>query len=444
MSRAAFADHLRARLGPAAAAPPALLHRLAARNTPPYAAALAPPDAAAVAEALELCAQEGWPVRPAGAGTWLEPRGEPGESGESGDPGGPGEDDTPVLISTMRLNRIVEHEPADLVVGVEAGVSTGALAAQLTRHGQWLPLDPPVAEPATIGAVVAQGSAGPLRAGHGTPRDLALGVRIATGDGRLVHFGGRVVKNVAGYDGVRLTVGSGGTLGVITEVYLRVRGAPRDDRTIVVGLGAGAGAAARGADLALEIRDQVGCDALELVSPAVAAALGLGASWTLVARLTGGEAAVQEGVDRLKWVAERASRTVGGAVSEVGAEPWSRLALLESDAGVAVRLTGRPTSLVEGLGPVAELAEGPEGGWLCAAHAADGVIRVWRPESAPLERATARLPIPAIGGWTARSDRLPVHLEVPRVRRREGVRELTRKIRAVFDPRGILAAGGGQ
>lgn len=428
MSRApaSFARHLLARLGPGAAAPAALESRARAHRTLAYAAVVAPPDAEAVAETLRLCTEEGWPVQAAGGATWLGAY--------------PGSDrqEPPVVISTARLDRVIEHEPADLVIGVEAGVSLAALASRLTGQGQWLPLDPPAVAPATIGAVVALGSAGPLRAGHGTPRDLALGIRIATGDGRLLHFGGRVVKNVAGYDGVRLVVGSGGTLGIITEVYLRVRGAPRDDRTVLVRLGERTGAARRGAELALEIRDQVGCDALELLGPRVAAGMGIGPGWSLLARLAGGEAAVLEGVERLKWLAERASRAVGGAVSDVSGEVWERLAELEADADTALRLTGLPTTLAA----AADALEEAFSDWHCAAHAADGVIRLWLPEvsahEADARLAGADLP----GDWTVRYDRAPAGVASPAAARSAAVTELTRRIRAAFDPAGVLVGGG--
>ena len=116
----------------------------------------------------------------------------------------------------------IEHEPADLTAIVPGGVTLGALDAQLAATGQRLPLDPPLAEQATLGGLLAVGTGGPLQTRHGLPRDFVLGMTVLRADGELVKAGGRVVKNVTGYDLMRLWCGSLGTLGIITSVALRV------------------------------------------------------------------------------------------------------------------------------------------------------------------------------------------------------------------------------
>ena len=116
----------------------------------------------------------------------------------------------------------VEHEPADLTAVAPAGVTLGALDAQLAASGQRLPLDPPKAEGATLGGVLAVGTGGPLRTRHGLPRDFVLGMTVLRADGELVKAGGRVVKNVTGYDLMRLWCGSLGTIGIVTSVAVRV------------------------------------------------------------------------------------------------------------------------------------------------------------------------------------------------------------------------------
>src|SRR5690606_26707295 len=166
-------------------------------------AVVSPPDADGVAAVLELCSAEGWTVEPAGAGTWLDHGRAPARSAD-------------IVLSTRRLRGRIDSEPADLVVGTDAGVPLERLQQRLASDGQELALDPPYAGDATIGATIATAAAGPLRAGYGTARDHVLGLEVVTGDGRRIHFGGRVVKNVAGYDGVRLLTGSRGTLGIIT------------------------------------------------------------------------------------------------------------------------------------------------------------------------------------------------------------------------------------
>jgi len=120
-----------------------------------------------------------------------------------------------VGIETTRLNRVVEYEPADLTVTVEAGMRFAELQRTLGEQGQFLALDPPVEEGATIGGVIATNASGPLRFAFGTARDLVIGTRVANPGGTVTHAGGRVVKNVAGYDLNKLYIGSLGTLAVI-------------------------------------------------------------------------------------------------------------------------------------------------------------------------------------------------------------------------------------
>jgi glycolate oxidase FAD binding subunit len=125
-----------------------------------------------------------------------------------------------VVADMTRMNRILEHAAGDLVVQAEAGVTLGQLSEVLAEKGQRLALEGPPA--ATVGGVVATGAAGPLRLRYGTPRDLLIGITVVRPDGRVAHSGGKVVKNVAGYDIGKLFAGSLGTLGLITEVTFRL------------------------------------------------------------------------------------------------------------------------------------------------------------------------------------------------------------------------------
>lgn len=135
----------------------------------------------------------------------------------------PGADD--LGMSTAALTEIVDHVPADLTITVGAGLPVAELEAHLADHGQEWPQHGALAG-ATVGGVLARAVSGPRRLGHGPVRDSVLGVALATGGGRLVHAGGRTVKNVSGYDIPRLVVGSWGALGVITEVTLKLWPAP--------------------------------------------------------------------------------------------------------------------------------------------------------------------------------------------------------------------------
>ncbi len=138
-----------------------------------------------------------------------------------------------IALSTHALSKIVEYHPADLVITVEAGVTLGAIQAELARHGQWLPWDVPLAAQASVGGLLASGAVGSLRLGYGPPRDWTLGMCVALGDGRLVRSGGKVVKNVAGYDTHKLQIGALGTLGVIVEATFKLAPLPECRQTIL-------------------------------------------------------------------------------------------------------------------------------------------------------------------------------------------------------------------
>jgi glycolate oxidase subunit GlcD len=185
----------------------------------PVAILVTPGSVAEVCEIMRLAAEERYAVVPAGAGTWLDA----GNSLERAD----------LILSTQRLNRIIEHEPADLVAITEAGVTFRDFNHQLFLKGQWLPLDPPDDGGATIGGVVATGLSGPQQLGYGTPRRHVIGMKVVRADGSLIKVGGRVVKNVAGYDLCKLFTGSYGTLGVIVEVNFKLRPVPLETRTIL-------------------------------------------------------------------------------------------------------------------------------------------------------------------------------------------------------------------
>lgn len=139
-----------------------------------------------------------------------------------------------VALVTTGLDRVVEYIPADMVITVEAGATLGAIQAELARHNQWLPWDPPLPNQATIGGLLASSASGPLRLGYGSPRDWTLGLRVALGDGRIVKSGARVVKNVAGYDAHKLHLGALGTLGVIVEATFKLAPLPAHRQTILI------------------------------------------------------------------------------------------------------------------------------------------------------------------------------------------------------------------
>jgi FAD/FMN-containing dehydrogenase len=168
---------------------------------------------------MRFAASEGLAVVPAGAKTWLDA----GNLLARAD----------VILSTRRMDRLVSHEPADLVATVEAGMTFHDFQKQLAAAGQWLPVDSPGDEKATVGGVVATGSSGPQAFGNGPLRSFVIGLRAVLADGRQIKTGGQVVKNVAGYDLAKLFTGSLGTLSVITELTFKLRPRPAETRTIV-------------------------------------------------------------------------------------------------------------------------------------------------------------------------------------------------------------------
>jgi FAD/FMN-containing dehydrogenase len=135
-------------------------------------------------------------------------------------------------VSAARMNRILEHEPGDLTAIVEAGLRLSELQAALEPHGQMLALDPP-GDP-TIGACLAADLSGPRRHRYGAMRDLVIGVTVVLADGTVASSGGKVVKNVAGYDLGKLFSGSRGRLGLIARVALRLHARPAASATVVV------------------------------------------------------------------------------------------------------------------------------------------------------------------------------------------------------------------
>lgn len=183
------------------------------------AAVVTPASESDLAAALACAARHGAAVAPRGGGSKVGLGAPPAR--------------LDLVLSTARLDGIVAYEPADLTVTVQAGMPLARLQQVLRNHGQMLPVDPPAADRATVGGIVSAGAMGPRRLLYGSLRDLVLGMRVALADGRVIRCGGRVVKNVAGYDMCKLFTGALGTLGVITEVTFKVRPLPEAQATLV-------------------------------------------------------------------------------------------------------------------------------------------------------------------------------------------------------------------
>ena len=173
---------------------------------------IVPADKSEMQDVLRIAAERNVSVIPAGSGSKLGIGNVVPEIG--------------IVVSTRHLNKVIEYEPADLTVTVESGMRLSDLQKELAIHRQYLPLNPPYADNCTIGGIVATNSSGPLRLRHGTARNLVLGLHVMLTNGTVVKSGGKVVKNVAGYDLNKLYIGSYGTLGIITEVSLKLSPLP--------------------------------------------------------------------------------------------------------------------------------------------------------------------------------------------------------------------------
>ena len=175
---------------------------------------VSPGSAEEISEILKLASSEHWTVVPVGGMGWIRSTAN-------------------LVVSTLRLNQIIEHEPADLIAIAQAGVTLNHFNARLAENGQWLPLDPPDDGRATLGGVVATGIGGPQQFGYGRPRGSVIGMKVVLADGSIIKAGGRVVKNVAGYDLCKLFTGSFGSLGIITELNFKLRPRPAREATVI-------------------------------------------------------------------------------------------------------------------------------------------------------------------------------------------------------------------
>ena len=170
-----------------------------------------------------------------------------------------------IVLATTDLEPLIDHRPDDLTVTVGAGVTLGALRERLSAAEQWLPLDPPLASQRTIGGILATDLSGPLSLSQGFARDLVIGMKVAGPSGEVTKSGGRVVKNVTGFDLAKLHIGAMGTLGIILEVSFKVWPLPKADTTLVAGYSSLADAVAAVQEL---LASHAAPDAAEIVASA--------------------------------------------------------------------------------------------------------------------------------------------------------------------------------
>ncbi len=338
-----------------------------------------------------------------------------------------------VALRTAALNSVLEYEPADMTATVEAGISMGDLASALAEHGQFLPFDAP--SDASLGGVLAAAVSGPSRHAYGLPRDWLLGCRIALADGTLVRAGGRVVKNVAGYDLPRLIVGSLGTLGVIVEATVKVTPLPAVEETLL--------ALQASASAAIDAASEAGSRGLALTAVAVldgGAASRCGAAvdesgWRAAYRVAGGVAAVARTKDELGTLAGGEDAAV--LASQQATAFWS--SMLEPLGDIELTITVPPAAL---RGLVDLLPEGRAG---VVAYPTGGKLRVGldsadAEETASSVRALREAALRAGGS-------LVVNAAPPGVKQAVAVwgdiaaLAIMRRMKQEFDPRSTLNPG---
>jgi glycolate oxidase FAD binding subunit len=225
-----------------------------------------------------------------------------------------------VELHTTRLDRVIEHSPADMVVTVEAGITLEALQAELAKSRQFLPLDPFNSPGHTVGGLLATGWSGPLRLRYGSARDFLIGIRIAMPDGTLATAGGRVVKNVSGYDLMKLHYGALGSLGVIVAASFKVFPRPLHEVTV---------------------ESQGGWDAATaaLAAPMAPCAVELFSDGRVLARYLGSRGAVDRVSGGLGWTSVDARVWAGH--SNRSFERWARIAVPRSELRRVLESLGR-------------------------------------------------------------------------------------------------------
>ncbi|HYW51768.1 MAG TPA: FAD-binding oxidoreductase [Gemmatimonadaceae bacterium] len=303
-----------------------------------------------VADLMRDAMRTGEPMRICGGGTWHS-CGAPVTATRT--------------LSLRALSGIVGYVPGDLTLTALAGTSLAELAHVTAAHGQWLGIDPAGSRHGTIGATIATASAGPLSHAFGTPRDLVLGVEAVTGYGERVAPGGRVVKNVAGFDLVRLYTGSWGTLGPIMSVSLRLRALPVHDVTFALTVDGPGHLGTLTSALRASTVSLLACEWLDGRS---ARSFGAGdGNDVVLVRLGGNDAFIRGQQARLEAVAQ---------CTPCDPAVWGRLATLDDDAHSVVRFSGAIASLPQRIERLRDAAGAAAASVSMHATIARGVVRV--------------------------------------------------------------------
>lgn len=337
-----------------------------------------------------------------------------------------------IALDTRGLNAVVEHAARDMTVTVQAGITLKALADVLVTENQWLPIDVPNPDTATLGGAVAANLSGPRRLGHGTFRDYILGISVVTDDGVEVKGGGRVVKNVAGYDLMKLHTGALGTLGVITQLTLKVK--PKPETTAVVTFGVSG--AAVGPTL-----DRIHASLSRPITVDVATD---GDGWVVACGFEEKAATVEWQVSTLEkelaGPAVRGLKVVRGA-DAAGAFDRSTAAQYPRDECVTLKVNTTPSGTAGILAATVNLS-----GAVVHAHAGSGIIWVHLPTELGVERVSSAIAelaklTTANGNVTVRRCPPAWKAVLPVWGKDRGDREVMRAIKRTLDPDEVFNPG---
>ncbi len=359
------------------------------------------------------------------------------------------------VISTKRLGKVLEHAWSDMTATVEAGCTIAQLQDELAKHGQRLAIDPLCPEHATIGGLIATNDSGALRLRYGSVRDLIIGITVALPDGTLAKSGGKVVKNVAGYDLPKLMTGALGTLGIITQATFRLHPLPKESQTLSFAF-ADAGAAKT---MILAILDST------LVPTGVQLRMDSSLSSTVDVRLDGIRAGIEAQRNLLQQLAAHPPLKGKGAapqasetrVSEAEGDVWrAREELWQgAQASLTCKLSVLPSQLAAAIESVTRLCSSPQLSWCVVAQATGlATLRIEAQESAQLQNAQLqnaqlqfalngiRAAVQALGGTL-------VVLNCPLELKKQidvwgptgDAQPLMLRVKQQFDPRGILNRG---
>jgi len=346
-----------------------------------------------------------------------------------------------LALSTLKLNRVVDYPARDMTVTVQAGVRLAELQRVLATEGQWLPVDVPQPDRATVGGAVAANSSGPRRLEQGTLRDYVIGIGFVSDDGVEVKGGGRVVKNVAGYDLMKLHAGALGTLGVLTHLTLKVK--PRPEASALVAFGVGA--AAVGPTLDRLHASQARPVAVELLNREAAARSGLPLPetdpWVILCGFEEKAVTVDWQVRELK--AELAVAPVRDVTDFRDPAAWSALSELQTgtDNGVSLKANVRPSAVAAFVSVAAQSDVAVH------AHAGSGIVFVHVPHEDKPDRAAnliaALSKLTTVGNANLVVTRCPSEWKssLPVWGRDAGDRAVMRTVKRTLDPTDVFNPG---